>query len=158
MNRELLGPDHQEIAANLNVLGMIADDRGEHEAALSHKIEALRIVRNYFDPGHVRIGLQTQSTATTWLALGRCDQAEPLFDDAIEVLMGSQPHDGPVVAFARAASARCLVQSGRLVEAEERLVPSHAILQDAYGDEDRRTRQASETLAELRSRTAESGG
>jgi tetratricopeptide (TPR) repeat protein len=83
--REVLGPEHPDIAAALNSLGVIFDDRGSFEDALRCYERALSIGVKVLGPMHPWQGRPLNNIGAVFLERGQPEKALPFFRRALAI-------------------------------------------------------------------------
>ncbi len=83
IRRRLLGPDHPEVAASLNVLGVVLRETGEYGEAETVLRRALDLRRRVFGPRHPDVAESLNDLGTVLWKQGDVAGAEPLIRKAL---------------------------------------------------------------------------
>ncbi len=108
--------------------------RGEYEAALSLARSDLDIAERHYDAPSYPVSTAYQRVGHLLDNMGRSAEAAPLLRRAAEMQREERGDDHLLTQNARARHALCLVERGRLAEAEEKLQRVEAALQQAHSD------------------------
>ena len=135
LRRQLLGPDHSDLAASLNLVGvsLIAQSRCEEAEGLLR--ESLAIRRRVFGRSHPDV-----ATSLAWLAddlrcLGKYDEAEAAGVEALEVLRRTGDTTGEEAIRCASGLGTTLRLEGRNTQAEAQYRDALALSRKAYGNE-----------------------
>jgi CHAT domain-containing protein/Tfp pilus assembly protein PilF len=145
---QLFGPDHEETAESLNLLGLLLRLAGRPREAILHHERALAILTR-------RLGTRTLETARTHellgsarLVAGELAGAEPDLVAALEIFRSIRGPKNLETAHSLNSMGYLRRLQGRLAEARQLLEQSLAIHREEKGDND------SDTLAVLRNLAA----
>ena len=182
IRQDIEGPDDPGLAAMLNNLAVLLVDYLDrpHEALPFYR-DSLRIRRKVYGDGHPRLWTTLNNLAVLLTSLCEYDEARDLFGEAISIV-GESPvllknkalllaeigefdrcerlvqqaldafRRADRVAEAKSVLGACLVGLDRPGEAEILLREGYEALRATLGEDARRTRQASERLAEFEGR------
>jgi thioredoxin-like negative regulator of GroEL len=81
--------------------------------------------------------------------MGKLDQAEPLYGQALETAKRALPADDRRIPLHRSAYGVCLTKLERYEEAQEHLLAGYEGLKAARGEEHKQTRKTLQRLVEL---------
>lgn len=122
MNLRLYDGRHPRIASSLSNLAGIERLRGKPKEALEHHHRALAMLQDLLGPEHPRLaGLLYNLALTHHRDLGRPQEAEALYRQAIEILRNGVGDDHVSLGFFRVGLGSALGELGRHREAEEQL-------------------------------------
>ena len=127
------GPDHPEVARDLNNLAMLlqATNRlGEAEPLMRR---ALAIAEASYGPDHPDVATDLNNLASLLYATNRLSEAEPLIRRALAIAEASYGPDHPDVARDLNNLAQLLQATNRLAEAEPLMRRALAIDEKSYG-------------------------
>jgi tetratricopeptide (TPR) repeat protein/DNA-binding XRE family transcriptional regulator len=82
----VLGPEHPEIANNLNNLALVYDEMRKHSSAESRFQQALEIYKRVYPPTHPDRARTLANLARSYYFQGKLPEAEPLLKEAITIL------------------------------------------------------------------------
>ena len=128
------GPNDEERATTLAILGTITHDEGDQGASERFHRDALAIRRRIFGSRHERVAESLNDLAVTLQAAGDLTQAEPYYREALamnESLLGTRHID---VAWGQSTLGWVLHQQARYAEAESLYRVSLATLLDLVGE------------------------
>ena len=126
--RAVLGPDHHEVAVNLNNLAAVLQRRGQLDQAAHLYQRALAAKEHTLGPDHPEIALTLNNLAVNYKHQGRHADAELTFKRALELLDGQVQPDHPAIQACLRNYARLLRALHRDDEAA-RIEESHAARQ-----------------------------
>ena len=126
VREKVLGPDHPDIALDLDDLAMLREREWRHEETVHLRERALAIRENALDPLDPGLALSTMSLAHHYSHLGRYSEAEPLYSQALYLrkqIYGPHISDSQkatkYIAQAHDNLAHLYMRQGRYAEAEE---------------------------------------
>jgi eukaryotic-like serine/threonine-protein kinase len=129
-----LGPDHAHVAISLNNLAHVLAQQALHAQAAPLNRRALRIAREQWGDEHPTTALLMHNLALTERGLGRLQDAELNFLEAIGMLQRIFPDGHPMTSRPLAALGEMLTQQGRAARAEP-LLRSALTLRREAGDQ-----------------------
>jgi tetratricopeptide (TPR) repeat protein len=92
------GPDHHEVAVNLNNLAAIRHARGDAQEAGQLYRRAIAIKERLFGTDHLEVGLTVNNLAVLYKCQARCTEAARLYRRALTIFAKSlQPSDARVI-------------------------------------------------------------
>jgi CHAT domain-containing protein/Tfp pilus assembly protein PilF len=118
MRREVLEPNHLDIARTLNNLGALYRDMARYSEADSVLRDALAVKRATLGRDHISVGNTVNNLASLYEDLGRYAEAESLFAQALAIKAKHHGSESPEVARVVLALGRIHHRRGRLGEAE----------------------------------------
>ncbi|HVS13235.1 MAG TPA: serine/threonine-protein kinase [Thermoanaerobaculia bacterium] len=157
-NRQLHGSEHGLVAINLNNLATSYADQGKLELAEQTYREALELKRTAFGEEHTSFGITLSNLAEVIDRRGEHESALPLHDRALAIYRATLEPGNYRTAQGQVRRGLCLLRLDRLDEAEAELREGLAALRASVGEDDARTRQAVDHLAELEAVRARSRG
>ena len=86
VDEQAFGPNHPDVASDLNTLGVIYDGEKRYPDALTAYRRALEIRKASLGPEHPSTATTLSNIAGTYEALGRYDEAEAHYVEAIRIL------------------------------------------------------------------------
>ena len=81
----VLGPNHIDVAASYNNLGLVYEAMGELEQAKDYHQRALEIFINVLGPNHIAVATSYNNLGVVFEAMGELEQAKDYFQRAIEI-------------------------------------------------------------------------
>ncbi|RJP42916.1 MAG: hypothetical protein C4547_00025 [Phycisphaerales bacterium] len=146
LRQRALGEHHPDVAASLNNLAALLRITGDPAQAESLYRRALAILRPALGDEHPQVAITLHNVGRVLEDLGRHEEALPLYEEAVELSERAlPPHHSQWVRF-QVDLGECLARSGRCAEAKGLIESLRMALSAAVGDDDSRTRQASESL------------
>jgi tetratricopeptide (TPR) repeat protein len=146
---EALGPDHPDVAADLNHVGLALSRLGRAGEALPLHQRALRIHEAALGPDHPDVAYDLNCVGRTLADLGRAADALPLHQRALRIDEAALGPDHPDVATHLNWVGQALSDLGRHAQA----LPLHQralrIHEAALGPGDPRTQQTRRSIEEL---------
>jgi tetratricopeptide (TPR) repeat protein len=127
------GPDHPNVAINLNNLAQLLQDTNRLAEAEPLMRRALAIDEGSYGPDHPDVAIDLNNLAQLLKATNRLAEAEPLMRRALAIDEGSYGPDHPDVAIRLNNLAQLLKATNRLVEAEPLMRRALAIDEGSYG-------------------------
>lgn len=150
VEEERFGEELPNRATNLYHLGLVRREAGDPEAAEEYFRRASELYRRVLPPDHPWPSFSLLALGELLLGRGRPQDAEAPLAESVHLRQAAYGPDNPLTAEAENALGACLLALGREEErAEELLRSSLAVLERAFGTEDRRTRRARGRLEEL---------
>jgi serine/threonine-protein kinase len=141
--QKLLPPPHPHHGRAMNGRGRALNDRGDHAEAEALLRQALPILTAALPPGHDLIAAAQDGLGHALVGQGRkLAEAEDLLGRARDAYRATFGPRDPRTAEAQVHLAACLAARGQRPKARALLEDSLPVLVRAYGDADRRTRQA----------------
>jgi nephrocystin-3 len=98
IDEKALGPDHPDVAADLNNLALLYHAQGKYEQALPLYQRALEICEKALGPDHPAVATALNSLALLYHEQGKHEQALPLYQRALEIDEKALGPDHPDVA------------------------------------------------------------
>jgi len=118
LRREVLAPDHPDLAQTLTNLGLMLKDYGDSSEAVRLLREALKVRETALEPDHYRIAQARLNLAIALREIGDFSAAEPLFRASLQQLVEQLGSDHPQVAVAHTELAALLLATDRIEAAE----------------------------------------
>ncbi|WP_198954263.1 CHAT domain-containing tetratricopeptide repeat protein [Moorena bouillonii] len=118
IRQQVLGPDHPDVAANLNYLGVLYSSQGRYQEAESLFQQALQLRKRWLGEEHPDVAESLNYLGVLYSSQGRYQEAEPLYQQALDLdkrLLGEQH---PSVATSLNNLAGLYYSQGRYQEAE----------------------------------------
>ncbi|MGE0440503.1 MAG: tetratricopeptide repeat protein [Gemmatimonadales bacterium] len=104
-------------AGTLDLLALVDRDLGRKEEMLAHTGEALAVRREVLPGRHLELAVSLNNHASSLMAVGRYDEAEPLFREALALRRELLGDLHPMIATAYQNLGALYRESGRLDEA-----------------------------------------
>jgi tetratricopeptide (TPR) repeat protein len=117
IDEAVYGPDHHQVAVDLNYVGRALSVLGRHVEALSLHERALRIDEAVYGPDHPQMANDLNDVGRELSALGRHVEALPLQERALRIHEAAYGPDHPRVAVYLNDVGRELLAPGRSAEA-----------------------------------------
>lgn len=111
------GPRSERVAIGHLLLGVIANDREDYEAAIDHYETTEGIFREVLGATHPRVATPINNRANTMRKLERFDEALALHRQSLEIREAALQPEHPDIAYALVGVAEDLVSLGRPAEA-----------------------------------------
>lgn len=143
-----VGPDHPDVAKDLNALGALHFDAGASAAADSAYRRALAIFENALGPDHYEVAMTCANLAVSTAAAGHAAEARELYERALAILRSCVGPGHPDVGLVQHNMAVLLAEQGDHDGARELLISAEATLADLPADHPRR-RDVQATLSGL---------
>lgn len=115
---ELEGPIHPDVANLQNQLGLLADQLGDPETAITLHQQALAARRELFPEGHVHVGQSLAHLASIYRDRGELDAALDAYRQAAQNAEAGTGPTGVWTVRYHLALAQTLIDAGRPAEAE----------------------------------------
>lgn len=141
-------PEHPWRSATVFNLGELAEKRGDLDTAERHYREALARQRQDYGDGHERVGIDHNRIGIVLHRKGRLDEAEEHFNLALAIFRNRLPEDHPRLALVLVPLGQLLLDRDRPEEARALLQEAWRVRQAAFGDDDARTVEAAQALAD----------
>ncbi|MEL6546557.1 MAG: tetratricopeptide repeat protein, partial [Myxococcota bacterium] len=155
---EILGPEHPELAPNLNNVGLLLMDRGKPIEGMPYVGRAIAINKKALGPEHWTVGFTTRSLALVHLAAGNGDTAETLAREALEIVIAALGPGHLRTAQVRAAAAKILLAQGQPREASKLAEQAQTTFLKMMGPDSPDAVKNAKTLDALRSNSAVAAG
>ena len=97
IRREIQGPDHVDVAANLLDVGSVLGEMGRHEAAYATSLEALTTWEHAVGANHQYSAFARMNIGAELMALRRFDEAQSYLDGAHGILTARSPTLRPLL-------------------------------------------------------------
>lgn len=153
LRKQILGTDHQTVAASHNNMGYVEALDGDYDTAFTHYNEARRILDNSFPGGHVRTTYQLVAMGKMRRLQGRFRESERFLRQALSMRQRVASHRPRLIARAQLHLAATLLPLGQREEARQLLGAATPLL-DHPDDLDWRTLH--ETLSLLHAQGGDS--
>ena len=157
IKEKIFGPDHVEVAASLNGMGLILLDIGNYQGAASAHRRALAIREKALGPEHGDVALSLHNLATALKDAGEYVEARSLYDRAISIKEKTFGPDRPTVANSVNSLANLLRDTGDYVGARSLYERALAIREKALGPDHPSVATTLNSLANLLAVMAEFG-
>ncbi|MBE9113584.1 tetratricopeptide repeat protein, partial [Nodosilinea sp. LEGE 07298] len=135
LRRNLLGNEHEDIAASLGSLGQLENDQGRYEEAEPLYQMALIMRKRLLGDEHLDVASSLNSLASLYHSQGRYSEAEPLYQAALTMCKRLLGNEHPYVAISLNALARFYSDQGRYSEAKPLFQNSLVMIKRLLGDE-----------------------
>ncbi|WP_146203800.1 tetratricopeptide repeat protein, partial [Azospirillum sp. TSO5] len=129
--RQVLPPEHPDIARGLNNLALLYQAQGQLFEAQPLYEEALAIFRQALPPKPPVIATGLNNLASLYKDQGRLSEAQPLYEDALAIFRQSLPPRHPDIAVSLNNLALLYQAQGRLPEAQPLYEEALAIYRQA---------------------------
>ena len=116
-----LGADSFELTQPLSVLSFLAATRGDTVVAIATQREIVARTKRMYGSDHVETARAFAGLADTMVIAAPWSETEPLYREALRVLVRDLPGDHDAIAFVRQNLADVLRFGGELVEARAQL-------------------------------------
>jgi tetratricopeptide (TPR) repeat protein len=133
IDEQSYGPDHPEVATDLNNLAELLRDTNRLAEAEPLYRRALAISEQSYGPDHPTVAIRLNNLAGLLRATNRLGEAEPLYRRALAISEQSYGPDHPTVAIRLNNLAGLLRATNRLGEAEPLYRRALAIDEQSYG-------------------------
>lgn len=143
------GPDHPEVATDLNNLAALLKATNRSEEAEPLQRRALAINERFYGPNHPEVATNLSNLAQLFQETNRLVEAEHLMCRALAIDERFYGPDHPTVAFRLNNLAQLLHDTNRLVEAEPLMRRTLTIFENAYGANHPNMASALNNLARL---------
>lgn len=140
MNTRLYGPDNSYNLYVVNGLGLVELDRGRYEPAISRFEDSVRLIKLH-TPNSPNLAFALANIGKANALRERYDLAIPAYRQAVDVFEARLP-DHWVLGDAKWRLGRCLVMTGQYQEAEELIVSGVKVVEDQWGADHERTKEA----------------
>ncbi len=148
--RELeFGPDSIEVALSLRSLAELERQRDSPERAAGHLGRALELPRSSSGV-HTDVAQAASELGRTWMELGRSDEADELFEEALALRRAQFGPRALPVAESLEDLAGLLLRRGEVETAASRVEEALAIRRQALGEDDPETARTRALLAAVR--------
>jgi tetratricopeptide (TPR) repeat protein len=117
IDEKTLGPDHPDVATDLNNLASTYDTQGKYEQALPLYQRALKIHEKALHADHPLVATDLNNLAKLYHAQGKYEQALPLCQRALNIREKAEGRDHPDVATGLNNLARLYGAQGRYEQA-----------------------------------------
>lgn len=135
MRRELLDPDHPDVAESLHSYAELLSWRGEIDRAESMFRQAVAIRRRALGAGHPDVATSLKSLAVTLSWKDRNKEAEPYYREALAIQRQALGQRHPLVAETMADLGGVVQNLGRVDEAEALHRESLSIRRQVLGED-----------------------
>ena len=125
-----LGPDHSEVATNLNDLAVIFAEQDKYKEAEPLFTQALSILENIVEPDDRYLADPLTNLAECYYSQGKYKEAEPLYNRALEIRKNKSPVNKSDVAKSLSDLGWLYLKQGNYNAAEQRFNESLEIWQD----------------------------
>jgi tetratricopeptide (TPR) repeat protein/energy-coupling factor transporter ATP-binding protein EcfA2 len=133
INEKALGPDHPEVAVNLNNLAELYQAQGRYAQAEPLYRRALAICEEALGPEHPSVATSLNNLAGLYYKQGKYAQAEPVYQRALAIWEKALGPDHPGVATSLNNLAVLYKDQGRYAQAERLYLRALAIDEKALG-------------------------
>lgn len=128
-------------------LGQVAEKRGDFVGAERQYREALVGQRKHYGDAHDRVGMQLNRLGIVLYRQKRLDEAETAMRQALAIYRKRLAAGHQRFAVVLVPLGQLLIERGRGVEAEPLLREALKVRQEAFGENDPRTKEAAQALA-----------
>ncbi|MCG8405290.1 MAG: serine/threonine-protein kinase [Phycisphaerales bacterium] len=149
IRRSHWGDRHADVAMCLYQLGALEGLRGDHDAAETLHRDALRTRRETLHPEHPDIARSLLALGELLSQTEEAESAEPHLRECVNIMRRIVSEDHWRFAEAESALGACMTTLKQFAEAEEMLVRSHSVLENARGERDELTLQSAARLIQL---------
>ena len=133
IGEKTLGPNHPNVAIQLNNLANLLQDQGKYDEAEPLYRRALAIHEKVLGPNHPNVATQLNNLASLFYAQGKYDEAEPLYRRALAIDEKALGPNHPGVATDLNNLALLLSKQGNYDEAEPLMRRALGIEEKALG-------------------------
>jgi tetratricopeptide (TPR) repeat protein len=151
---EAVGPDHADVARDLNAIGALHHDGGDTAAAVSAYRRALEILEKTLGPEHYEVGMTCANLAVSTAAGGDAAAARRLYERALQILDSTLGVGHPDVALVQHNFAVLLADHGDPGTAFDLLTQADTTLAAALPQDHPRRLDVLATVKTLSSRFA----
>jgi CHAT domain-containing protein/Tfp pilus assembly protein PilF len=131
----ILGPDHRDVAASLNVMASLYRDRGDYVRAEPLYRRALAIREKALGPQHPEVAASLSNLALLHADRGEYAEAEPLYVRALDITEKALGLEHPDVVYPLFNLARLYSSKGNYTKAEPLFRRALKINEKAWGPE-----------------------
>jgi tetratricopeptide (TPR) repeat protein len=163
LRRDVLGEDHPDVAASLNVLGWLLHEQGRLEEAETHLRDAVDRGREAFGPegeteGDARLARALNDLGVVREARGDYEEAAALYRESLEMRRRLEGEAAPGVAITASNLSVVLYRRGELEEAVAAAREALELYRRAFGPDHRRTTIVQSNLAAMQSYLGDHAG
>lgn len=149
---DTFGPEDTNVAATLNLLGLIYQKQGKPGDAEAPLERTLAIIEQARGPNHPDVAAICNNLAGAHKAQGEYAEAAPLYERALSITKESQGSEDPAVAVISNNLAGMYSAQSRYEEAEFMYLHALTICEKHLGHEDTQTTQVRNNLKQMRER------
>jgi non-specific serine/threonine protein kinase/serine/threonine-protein kinase len=136
IREEALSPEHEDVAASLDLLGSVYRFQGQYEEAEAALLRALAIREELYGTDDLRVVGTLEGLANTYTEQGKYDEAEPLMLRVVAIREEVMGPDDPVLARTLSNTGALYWRQGDVEQAEPYLRRALAIREDVLGPDD----------------------
>lgn len=137
--KALYGPDHEDVVADVNDLGLILHDLGDLAGALAQFDKALKSDESNYGSNHHRVAIRLNNRGRTLRAMGELSKAKVDFVKALAIEESGSEPDYNIIASMITNLAHVLSNLGDLAGAKTENERALAIIESIYGSDHHRT-------------------
>jgi tetratricopeptide (TPR) repeat protein len=133
IEEKVYGPDHPNVAIEVNNLGSVLRDLGDLQGAKKHFVRALAIGEKFYDPDHPQVAIYANNLGNLLEDMGDLQGAKKYYERALAIGEKFYDPDHPQVAIYANNLGGVLGSLGDLKEAKRLLERAQAIGEKFYG-------------------------
>jgi tetratricopeptide (TPR) repeat protein len=149
---EAVGPDHLDVARDLNAIGALHANGGDSVRADAAYQRALRLFEQTLGAEHFEVGMTCANLAVSTAAAGADSEARCLYERALDILQPRLGAAHPNVALVQHNLAVLLAKQGELAAAFDLLATADAVLAAALPPEHPQRVDLRATISDLSAR------
>lgn len=153
LRREVRGPDHPEVAADLNALGALYHLADRYQDAGDAYHQALTVFETAFGPDHYEVGMTIANLAVLAADEGRLDQAITYGQRCLTILRAVLGNDHPDIGVTLHNLGAAHLDAGQVREAVAVLQDAAKILDASLPEDHPQLSATHDLLAEARAAT-----
>lgn len=135
LRKQLLNPEHADIAESLSDLAEALFEQGQYDEAETHQRQALAMRKRLLGSGDPAVVDSLNNLAMVLLEQGKYDESEKLQRQALDILKGQSVPRSADIAIALNNFAGALEKQGKLLEAETMSRQALDLWKKAFGPE-----------------------
>ncbi len=147
MNDRLYGTDNSYNLYVVHGLGSVAQERGQYDLAIDRYEDAIRLIEMH-TPGSPNSAFAYANIGKANMLRDRMDLAVPALRNAVAIFESRLPGHW-LLGDVRWRLGRCLLDTGDYEEAEQLIVSGGEIIEERWGSDHQRTREAQAALVTL---------
>ena len=148
IDEKAYGPDHPEVARDVNNLGTVLQDIGDLAGAREHYERALAVDEKAYGPDHPKVAIRVNNLGSVLQDMGDLKGAKEHYERALAVFEKTHGKEHPQVATAANNLGNVLQDMGDLKGAKEHFERALTIFEQAYGSEHPQVATAANNLGD----------